>query len=100
MSLRDRLNKLFNASGRPDQAGRYHIVQVRCKRCGEILSARIDLLNDLSPDYDAHTFHARKLVSGSGENRCFQVIELEIAFDQNKRVLEQRAAGAEIATST
>jgi hypothetical protein len=33
---------------------------------------------------------------GSGKNRCFQQIELNLVFDKNKQLIEQSATGGEI----
>ncbi len=95
MSVLDRLRQLFTpAAAGPDQ--RAHPLQVRCRRCGEIITVRIDLMNDLSPNYDAGGYTVHKVVVGSGQNRCFQRIEVDLTFDAQKRLLSQEASGGEI----
>lgn len=98
MSVFDRLRQLFT----PAAAGadrRAYPLQVRCRRCGEIIAVRIDLMNDLSPDYDAGGYIVHKVVVGSGQNRCFQRIEIDLTFDAQKRLLSQEARGGEIVNS-
>ncbi len=68
-------------------------VTVRCRRCGETLSIAINLSNDLSQDYERDVFYVRKLISGSGANRCFQQIEVQLTFDAQKRLLEREISG-------
>lgn len=67
--------------------------RVRCLRCGEVLAARINLLNDLSIDYERDVYTVRKLVTGSGANRCFQSVEIVLTFDKNRRLTERWIAG-------
>lgn len=98
MSLLDRLRSLISASparsSPTDKRG--FMLQVRCRRCGEIIPVRIDLDSALSPDYDVGGYTARKTVVGSGQNRCFQRIELSLHFDQNKKLIGQSVVGGEI----
>lgn len=68
-------------------------VTVRCRRCGELLTTHVNLSNDLSQDYERDIFFVRKRVSGSGANRCFQQIEVELTFDANKHLLERQISG-------
>ena len=96
MSFLDKLKKLFNARRTPSFDERSHWVYVRCNRCGEIIPTRIDLLNDLTRDYDTGKHRARKVVVGSGENRCFQRIELDLVFDHYKQLVEQQVVGGTI----
>jgi hypothetical protein len=67
--------------------------KVRCRRCGEVLNLQVDLRNDLSIDYDRDVFFVRKLVSGSGANRCFQQIEVALTFDSSKTLLDRQITG-------
>ncbi len=78
---------------------RFYPVRVRCARCGEILETRVDLHNDLSAQYDdkgrVTGYYVRKLLQGSGHNRCFATIEVELFFDARRRLLERRVHGGE-----
>ncbi len=97
MSFADRLRKLFSPPS-PGAGDRAYWVHVRCRRCGEVIPVRIDLLNDLSPDYDSGQYVVHKTVVGDGKNRCFQRIELALTFDGTKRLLSQEATGGEVIT--
>jgi hypothetical protein len=68
-------------------------ITVRCRRCGETLTTVVNLSNDLSQDYERDVFYVRKLISGSGANRCFQQIEVQLTFDAHKRLLEREITG-------
>jgi hypothetical protein len=67
------------------------ILQVKCNRCGEILTARVNLANDLSVEYGPsgapQSYSCRKVLQGNG--RCFQPVEVNLTFDAN-RVLQER----------
>ena len=96
MSFLKRLSELLDPIQRPSFGERSHLLYVRCRRCGEIIPARIDLMNELSREYDTGHYRTRKIVMGSGKNRCFQQIELNLVFDKNKQLIEQSATGGEI----
>ncbi len=91
MSFFDRLKKAFASPG----GNRNYWVHVRCARCGEVITARIDLLNDLSVDYETGQYHTRKVLIGQGAARCFQPIEITLTFDKNKRLIDRTIAGGE-----
>ena len=95
MGFLDKLKAVV--SGAPTSANRRDVypVTVRCRRCGEVLTTVVDLSNDLSIDYDREVFTVRKLISGSGANRCFQQIEVQLTFDMNKQLLERDITGGD-----
>ena len=93
MSFFERLKNMFVAPGGIDR--RSYWVNVRCKRCGEVITSRVDLLNDLSKDFDAKQFTAHKVLVGDGRNRCFQRIEVSLTFDKNKKVVDRSITGGE-----
>jgi hypothetical protein len=93
MSFLQKLRKTFGGGANEASPSSFYDVQVRCRRCGEILTARINLANDLSMDYDDNTYHVRKLLVGTGANRCFERIELELTFDANRQLLHREAVG-------
>ncbi len=70
-------------------------VNVQCNRCGETLQCRINLNNDLSVQYGADetdiTYYCRKMVIG--EQKCFQKVELELTFDKNKKLTDNKVSG-------
>lgn len=76
---------------------RFYPVRVRCARCGEVLETRIDLHNDLSAEYDdrgrVQAYYVRKVLHGTGRNRCFAAVEVELTFDSRKNVVTRRIHG-------
>lgn len=65
-------------------------VEVQCDRCGEVIRARVDLHNDLSIEYGQQgevTYFCRKGLMGN--QRCYQIIEVELSFDSQRRLLNR-----------
>ena len=84
--------KLFNnATAAPQK--RYYTFNVKCKRCEEIIEGRIDLDNDVSQTDSGTAYFARKVLMGSGDNHCFQQIEVEMTFSTSRDVVEQNILG-------
>jgi hypothetical protein len=74
-------------------------IYAQCRRCGEPLKGRVNLMNDPSQSDDGETWVVRKLLSGSGTNRCFQTVEVTLKLDAQKRnVLESEAVGGKLIT--
>ena len=96
MSILEKAREVFGFS-RGSTPRRVYQTKVRCLRCGEILPAQINLLNDLSIDYAnaGEVYIVRKLVTGSGANRCFQTIELNMTFDKNRQLIKRSIQGGE-----
>ena len=92
MSFFDRLKTMLTG---PSGDKRNYWINVRCKRCGEVITARVDLLNDLSKDFDTGQYHTRKVIIGSGEDRCFQQIEVSLTFDKNKKLVDRSISGGD-----
>ena len=92
MSFFDRLKNMLTG---PGGAKRNYWVNVRCNRCGEVITSRVDLFNDLSKDFDTGQYWTRKVLIGSGEDRCFQQIEVSLTFDKNKRLIDRSISGGE-----
>ena len=97
MSILDKLTSLL--SPRPQSTGRYMPIYVKCNRCGEKISGRVDLWNELSPDYEGGkaAYHCRKVLMGSGT--CFQQIEVQLNFSSKKRLLDEEVIGGEAITA-
>lgn len=91
MAFLKKIKRIFDAPARKTPATQ--IVTVRCNRCGEVISARINLGNDLSRTDDGHGFVARKTLMGNGENRCFQRVEITLFFDEKHNVLNREIVG-------
>ena len=84
------LKNLFTPS-KPEK--HYYIFNVKCNRCGEIIEGRIDLDNDLSLNDEGNGYIVRKGLIGSGENHCFQQIEVMIQFSSTREMTEQQIQG-------
>ena len=84
------LKNLFTPS-KPEK--RYYTFNVKCNRCGEIIEGRVDLDNDVSLTDSGTAYFARKGLMGSGENHCFQQIEVEITFTTARDIIEQEIQG-------
>lgn len=86
------LKKLFSSEpNRPEK--RYYVFNVKCSRCGEIIEGRVDLDNDPSLNDEGDGYIVRKGLMGSGDNHCFQQIEVTIQFSSSREVLEQDIHG-------
>lgn len=80
----------------PRSSERAQYLYVQCNRCGEKLRARVDMWNELTPEFDgkseeAASYHCRKVLIG--ENMCFQPIELKLKFDRNHKLVEKEIYG-------
>ena len=68
---------------------------VRCHACGEHIRVRIDREHDLSAEFDGASdwpsgYVVHKEVVGQ---QCFRRIGLDLTFDAQKRLTDQRATG-------
>jgi len=87
------LKKLFTP--REPYTKSYYTFHVKCKRCSETITGRIDLDNDLSIEYEegGDVFFARKILMG--ENKCFQRMEANFKFNSSRQVIEKDVIGGE-----
>lgn len=86
------LKKLFSSTpAKPEK--RYYTFNVKCNRCGEVIEGRVDLDNELSLNDEGDGYLVRKGLIGSGENRCFQQIEVTLKFSSTKAVIDQEIQG-------
>lgn len=94
------LSKLF--SGKPGTSQKeYYVFQVKCRRCGEIIEGRVDVDNDLSVEFEdgGDNYYCRKVLMGSGENYCYQQIEVMLKFNGKRKLLEKSVlSGGEFAS--
>ncbi len=94
MSLFDKVRAALSGGGSSAiPASQLYEFTVQCRRCGDLLTAHVSLQNDLSQDYERNVWFVRKLISGSGANRCFQQIEVQLTFDANKKLIEREITG-------
>lgn len=92
MSLLKRLASLF--TGRPSSGGRNLTIYVLSKRCNEPLSAEVDTLNALSGSDDGDaSYYTRKVIQGTGRNRCFTQVEVELWFNSQRALLRHAVTG-------
>lgn len=70
---------------------------VRCNRCGEEIHGKIHRYNDLSFDEGEESgkelLVCRKIVTGSGKNRCFQRVEVYLQFDTKRQLQNYEVIG-------
>jgi hypothetical protein len=53
----------------------------------------VDLDNDLSLNDEGDGYLVRKGLIGSGDNHCFQQINVELKFSSTKAVIEEQIQG-------
>jgi hypothetical protein len=90
MGFLDKLLKSFSS-----ESPMVHAISVKCNRCGEVLTARVNMANDLSVEYgptgNPQSYSCRKVLQGSG--RCFQTIEVLLKFDSRRSLQEKEIHG-------
>ena len=92
MSFLKKLASLFSGGG--GGGNRNYPIYVFSTRCREPIMAEIDLVNSLSRDDEKdNQFYTRKVLQGSGKNRCFTQVEVEIWFDRGKKVSHYEVTG-------
>jgi uncharacterized protein YuzE len=94
MGLFDYLNKLL--SGKAAKPAReVQTLQIRCNRCGELVTAEVNLNSDLSLEYNENGnvvgYYCRKVVMGKA--RCFQKIEVVMRYSPKKHLQDQEVIG-------
>jgi len=87
-------------SGRGGESEYVHREYIRCARCGETILVRVDKRNELTRTYDGAEggYYMRKGVIGSGKDRCFQTIEVRLAFTSERDLLARHVSGGEFVT--
>ena len=92
MSLLKRLASLF--TGKSSSGGRNLTIYVLSRRCNEPLSAEVDTLNALSGSDDGDaSYYTRKVIQGTGRNRCFGQVEVELWFNSQRVLLRHAVSG-------
>ncbi len=92
MSFLKKLASFFTGGG--GGSSRALPIYVFSNRCREPITADIDLVNSLSRDDEKdNVYYTRKVLQGSGKNRCFTQVEVEIWFDRNKNVSRYEVSG-------
>lgn len=100
MSFLKKVASFLFEGGEGQGEGDVHWEYVRCTRCGEKIPVRVDLRNELTAEYEGGegAYYVRKGVIGSGETRCFQMIEVELFFDANRRLTSRYITGGQFIT--
>lgn len=99
-------SKLFGAlrggASRPaDDAGRSAFwIYVRCSACGEAVRVRVNREHDLSAEFDEGSdaptgYRVHKEIVG---RNCFRRIQVDMTFDQQRRVVNQQIRGGTFLT--
>ena len=98
MGILRKISELFSSSRASDENAYW--LYVKCKRCGESIRTRVDLHNDLSANYgeggEGTTYFSRKVLMGQG--RCFQRIEVQLTFDQERKLIDRQISGGDFIT--
>jgi hypothetical protein len=94
MNILKKLGKILSSP--PPKTDRAMYLYVQCNKCGEKLRARVDVWNELTPEYDgksdnAASYYCRKVLVG--EKICYQPIELRLKFDKNHKLIEKQIYG-------
>jgi hypothetical protein len=96
MDFLKKLSNLFSPAASKKQAGGYWVA-VRCHRCGEVIRTRVNLSNDLSPNFgdggEKVTYFCRKTLIG--DQRCFQQVGVELTFDANRQLIDRQIRGGD-----
>jgi hypothetical protein len=95
MGFLKKLSNLFTAPPRAQE--NVYPVTVKCKRCGEVIRARINLFNDLSSDITEDgqpVYYCRKMLIGES-GQCFQRVEVILKFDAKRKLLDREIIGGE-----
>ena len=91
MNFFRQLARLFSGGG---GGNRYLTVYVMSRRCQEPISGQIDLFNEVSAAEEGdYAFYTRKVLHTTGERRCFDQVEVNLYFDQNKKLAHYEVAG-------
>jgi hypothetical protein len=94
MNILKKFKKVLSSP--PPKTERAMYLYVQCNKCGEKLRARVDVWNELTPEYDenkddAASYYCRKVIIG--EKLCYQPIELRLKFDKGHRLVSKEIYG-------
>jgi hypothetical protein len=96
MSFFDSLRSLLGGGNNSREPGdSAYWIYVRCRRCGEVIKTRLDLLNSLTLNDEGGYTTSKTLV---GNQLCFERIEVVLTFDENRRLLSRDIARGDFIT--
>jgi hypothetical protein len=97
MSFFDSLKSLFGGGNSSYESGdSAYWIYVRCRRCGEVIKTRLDLLNSLALNDEGGYTISKTLV---GNQLCFERIEVILTFDENRRLLSRDISRGDFITA-
>lgn len=97
MGFFDSLKSLFGGgSSVGEQSQGVYWIYVRCRKCGEAIRTRVDLLNNLSQNDEGGYTVSKTLV---GNRLCFERIEVVLTFDENRRLLSRDISRGDFITA-
>ena len=99
MGIFKRIGQALTGGQASDKGG--YMIYVRCEHCGEGITTRVNLMNDLSLQYgeggEGNTYFCRKVLMGSSS--CFRKIEVSLTFDANRKLLDRQISGGKFITA-
>ena len=100
MNFLKRISSALFGGGGTGEDRNAHWEYVRCSRCGDKLRVRVDPRSELTPQYEQGdgAYYTRKGVYGSGKNRCFQKVEVELFFNSSRQLTSRYVTGGEFIT--
>ena len=96
MGFFDSIKSLFGGSSEGEQSDKVYWIYVRCRRCGEVIKTRLDLLNNLSPNDEGGYTASKTLV---GNHLCFERIEVILTFDEKRRLINRDISRGDFITA-
>lgn len=94
MGFLDSFKSIFSGSSSGQNEGYY--IYVRCQRCGELIKARLNLMNDLSLADDGGYVVNKTLI---GNKLCFERIEVTLRFDERRQLVDRQISRGEFVTA-
>ena len=88
------LKSLFRGGGVPQEEAFW--IYLHCRRCGEVIKTRLDLLNSLALNHKGGYTASKMLV---GNRLYFKRIEITLTFDENCRLINREILRGDFITA-
>lgn len=97
-------SKLFSAKGKKSKAprmkGNFIPFHIKCDKCGEEITVRVNRLTDIQnlyvePGEEGAAYTLKKEVLGK---KCSNLMNMEIDFDRSYRIISQNISGGKFIT--